>query len=190
MATELRDTEVVTGKVQLQFVHLAEPKGIGDGPKKYQAMVVFDANDRATLKSIQKAIEAAKQKGIAEVWGGKEPRKLKLPLRDGEEEFPDDENFEGKMFLNAYSARQPILVDRKVKPIRTTDIEDELYSGVYARVNLNFYPYAPQNGGGSGIAVGLEMVQKVADGERLGGGGPKDPGAVFDPVDDEDADLI
>jgi len=47
---------------------------------------------------------------------------------------------------------------------------DEVYSGCYGRVNVNFYPY--DWNGTRGIAAGLNHVQKLADGERLGGGGP------------------
>ena len=45
-----------------------------------------------------------------------------------------------------------------------------MYSGCYANVCVNFYAYAFQSK--KGIGAGLGPIQKVADGESLGGGAP------------------
>ena len=42
-----------------------------------------------------------------------------------------------------------------------------IYSGVYARVSLSFYAF--NSNGNRGIACGLQNIQKVKDGESLGG---------------------
>jgi hypothetical protein len=43
----------------------------------------------------------------------------------------------------------------------------EVYSGVYARVSINFYAF--NSNGNRGIACGLGNIQKIRDGEPLGG---------------------
>lgn len=43
----------------------------------------------------------------------------------------------------------------------------EVYSGCYARVSLNFYAF--NSNGNKGIACGLGNIQKIRDGEPLGG---------------------
>ena len=43
----------------------------------------------------------------------------------------------------------------------------EVYSGCYARVSINFYAF--NSNGNRGIACGLGNIQKVRDGEPLGG---------------------
>ncbi len=62
--------------------------------------------------------------------------------------------------------------------------EDEVYSGCYARVSVNFYGY--NAAGNKGIACGLGNVQKVEDGERLGGGSSAEEDFEFEEVDVED----
>jgi len=55
-------------------------------------------------------------------------------------------------------------VDQHVRPILE---RSEIYSGVYARVSLSFYAF--NSNGNRGIACGLGNIQKVRDGEPLGG---------------------
>jgi hypothetical protein len=44
----------------------------------------------------------------------------------------------------------------------------EFYSGCFGRASVTFYPYNAS--GSKGIACGLNNIQKLEDGERLGGG--------------------
>ncbi len=43
----------------------------------------------------------------------------------------------------------------------------EVYSGVYGRASINFYAF--NSNGNKGIACGLNNLQKIRDGEPLGG---------------------
>ena len=88
---------------------------------------------------------------------------MKLPLRDGDTER-DDEVYKNCFFVNANSTTAPQIVDRSVQPILD---REEVYSGCYARVSINFYAY--NTNGNKGIACGLGNIQKIADGEALGG---------------------
>ena len=116
------------------------------------------------MQAIERAIDAAIEEGIAK-FGGKKPNKaaIKLPLRDGDTER-EDEAYAGHWFINANSKTAPQIVDKAVKPILD---RDEVYSGCYARVSLNFYAF--NSNGNKGIACGLGNIQKIRDGEPLGG---------------------
>lgn len=156
-------TKVTTGKVRLSYVHLNEPHAIEGNDPKYSVSVIIPKSETETLRAIKEAVEEAKESGKAK-FGGKIPANLKTPLRDGDAERPDDEAYTGAFFLNASSKNKPGVVDQNVHPVLDAT---EVYSGCYARLTLNFYPFS--NSGNKGIAAGLGNVQKLADGESLGG---------------------
>lgn len=157
-------TKVVTGKVRLSYAHVWEPVSINDSKPKYSVSLVIPKSDKETIKKINAAVDAAIEEGLAK-FGGKKPNKaaLKLPLRDGDTER-DDEVYKNCFFVNANSTTAPQIVDRTVQPILD---REEVYSGCYARVSINFYAY--NTNGNKGIACGLGNIQKIADGEPLGG---------------------
>lgn len=158
-------TQITTGKVRFSYAHLFTPKTApGSDTPKYSLSVIIDKNDTLTLGRINAAIEEAKENGKAK-WGGRIPPKLKTPLRDGDEDKPGDPTYAGKMFFNCSSTRQPGIVDKDLNPVIDAS---EVYSGCYGRVAVNFYPF--DTNGNRGIAAGLNHVQKLADGEPLGGG--------------------
>ena len=158
-------TKVITGKnTRLSYFHGWEPTSINGGPERYSVSVLIPKDDKETIKAINDAVDAAIEEGIAK-FGGKKPNKaaLKLPLRDGDTER-EDEAYAGHWFINANSKTAPQIVDKAVKPILD---RDEVYSGCYARVSLNFYAF--NSNGNKGIACGLGNIQKIRDGESLGG---------------------
>ena len=89
---------------------------------------------------------------------------LKTPLRDGDVEKPDDESYAGHYFLNANNTTAPGIVDADRQPILQ---RSEVYSGVYGRASISFYAF--NSSGSKGIACSLNNLQKIADGEHLGG---------------------
>lgn len=158
-------TKVITGKnTRLSYFHGWEPTSINGGPERYSVSVLIPKDDKETVKAINNAVDAAIEEGIAK-FGGKKPNKaaIKLPLRDGDTER-EDEAYAGHWFINANSKTAPQIVDKAVKPILD---RDEVYSGCYARVSLNFYAF--NSNGNKGIACGLGNIQKIRDGESLGG---------------------
>ena len=164
MGETIQSTKVVTGVVRLSYAHVWEPKSINGSEPKYSVSILIPKTDKETLSKIKAAVDAAKEEGKSK-WKGKIPANLKMPVRDGDTEREDDEVYEGHYFINANSSKAPQIVDLYRNPI--TD-EDQLYSGCYARVSVNFYPFDVN--GNKGIACGLNNIQKVKDGERLGGG--------------------
>lgn len=174
-------TKVVTGLVRFSYVHVFEPTAVSEGSsdKKYNISIIIPKRDKATLKKIEAAIDAAKELGMLTKWGNKMPKNLRTPLRDGDLER-DDECYADSMFLSAKSSSKPGIVDENLNEIIS---KDEFYSGCYGRASLNFYPFDVN--GSKGIACGLNNLQKLKDGERLGGGFSS---AADDFGDDDDLD--
>jgi hypothetical protein len=157
-------TKVITGIVRLSYANVWEPKSINGGAEKFSVSLIIPKSDTKTIAAINAAVDAAIEEGKVKL-GGKVPNKatLKLPLRDGDIDRPDDEAYANAYFVNANSNTAPQIVNRQVEPILD---RSEVYSGVYARVSINFYAF--NSNGNKGIACSLGNIQKVRDGEPLG----------------------
>lgn len=184
----LKNTQVVTGVIRLSYLNAFQPRAASEGQEpKYGACLLIPKTDTATIKAIKAAIEAARL-ASASIFGGKVPDKLKSPVHDGDGQMPNSgEDYgpecKGMYVINASSKQKPGIVNRNnVEIIDST----ELYSGCWARVDVNFYAYNVN--GNRGIACGLNNIQKIRDDETLGGRArPQDVFDAFD--DDEDDDL-
>ena len=148
---------------RFSYLHCWEPDSVNGGDPKYSVSAIVSKKDTATVNAIKAAIEQAKKDSVSK-WGGKVPANLKLPLRDGDIDRPDDEAYAGCYFFNANSRQAPQVVDSKVQPILD---QSEVYSGCYGKISLTFYGY--NSNGNRGIAAGLGNIQKLKDGESLGG---------------------
>lgn len=160
---KVNEGKVIFGPCRLSYTHLFNrysPDGADDG--KYMTNILIPKEETETVKAINKAIEHARKAGIVGKWGGKEPKKLDLPLRDGDDK--DDEVYEGHYYLNAKCSTRPGVVDKNKAPIVD---EDEVYSGCWAVMSVTFYAYDAS--GNRGVACGLNNVMKYKDDERLGG---------------------
>lgn len=179
-----KSTKVVTGKVRFSYVNVFQPRAAADGQEpKYSICLLIPKSDKKTLAKIKAAINAAIENG-KDRWGGSVPKYVRTPLRDGDEERPDRPEFQGHYFLNCTSKYKPGIVDRNLDPIMDPT---EFYSGCYGRASINFYPYSVS--GNKGIAAGLNNLQKLEDGEPLGG--RTRPEDDFDQwEDDEDDDFL
>ncbi len=179
-----RESKVVFGPCRLSYTHVFakyNPSG-SDEDGKYMTNILVPKSEKQTVKALQEAIEAAKRAGIAAKWGGKEPKKLDMPLRDGDEK--DDEVYQGCFYLNAKCNTRPGIVDKDKAPIMD---EEEVYSGVWCVASVTFYAY--DRNGNRGVACGLNNLMKFKDDEHLGGrvSAESDFGGVeFDDVDDDD----
>lgn len=175
-------TKVVTGTVRLSYANVWEPKSINGGAEKYSVSIIIPKSDKKTIAAINAAVDAAIEEGLAK-FGGKKPNKaaIKLPLRDGDTER-DDEAYADSYFVNANSQTPPQIVDQNVNPIMN---RSEIYSGVYARVSINFYAF--NSNGNKGVACGLGNIQKVRDGHPLGNRSTaEDDFSALDDADDDD----
>lgn len=170
---------------RLSYANLFEPKGFPGQDPKYSTACLIPKDDKETLEVIKFSIKEAIERDKDKKWGGKVPKDLRMPLRDGDEDRPEDETYEGQFFLNANasSKRQPKLLTR-VKGQTAT--EEDLYSGCFAVAIVNFYGY--NTSGNKGVGVGLVGVQKLADGERLAGANVDIDSLEFD-EEEEDIDI-
>lgn len=163
----VKDTKVIAGPFRLSYTHVFS-KYAPDGDTsngKYMTNILIPKEEKETIKAFQQAIEAAKKAAVVSKWSGKEPKKLDMPLRNGDDKENDnDEVYSGHFYVNAKSSTRPGVCDKNRTPIVD---EDEIYSGVYAIVSVTFFGYDVS--GNRGVACGLNNIMKFKDGERLGG---------------------
>ncbi len=169
MSKFVNPTKVITGvNTRWSYVNAWEPKSINGGAPKYSVSLIIPKSDTKTIEKIQAAIQAAYEEGQSKLKGNGRSvpalSALKTPLRDGDAERPDDEAYANSYFVNANSGTAPGIVDADRNPILE---RSEVYSGVYGRASINFYAF--NSNGNKGIACGLNNLQKIRDGEPLGG---------------------
>lgn len=162
-------TKVITGvNTRWSYANVWDPKSINGGTPKYSVSLIVPKSDTVTVSKIKAAIEAAYEEGQSKLKGSAKSvpalSVIKTPLRDGDLERPDDPAYANSYFINANSASAPGIVDADRNPIME---RSEVYSGVYGRASINFYAF--NSNGNRGIAVGLNNLQKIRDGEPLGG---------------------
>ena len=161
--------KVITGpNTRWSYANVWEAKSVNGGTPKFSVSLIIPKSDTATISKIRAAIEAAYKEGEAKLKGNGRSvpalSVLKTPLRDGDTGRPDDEAYANAYFVNANSATAPGIVDADRQPILD---RSEVYSGVYGRASINFYAF--NSNGNKGIACGLNNLQKIRDGEPLGG---------------------
>lgn len=161
--------KVITGpKTRWSYANVWEAKSINGSKPKYSVSLLIPKDDEATVKAVKAAIQAAYEEGAAKLKGSAKSvpplAAIKNPLRDGDIEKPDDEAYAGHYFINANNNTAPGIVDANRQPILD---HSEVYSGVYGRASINFYAFNAN--GNKGIACALNNLQKIADGEPLGG---------------------
>ena len=155
-------TKVITGpNTRWSYANVWEAKSINGGAPKFSVSLIIPKSDTKTVEKIKAAIQAAYEEGESKLKGNGKTvpalSVLKTPLRDGDLERPDDEAY-------ANSGTAPGIVDADRQPILD---HSEVYSGVYGRASINFYAF--NSNGNKGIACGLNNLQKMRDGEPLGG---------------------
>ena len=179
-------TKCVTGLVRFSYVNIFRSRAFREGQDaKYSICLLIPKKDKKALAKITAAIDEAVQEGITSKWGGKKPKNLHIPIRDGDEERADEApEYEGMMFLNANSNNAPGVVDKDLNVILDTE---EFYSGCWGRASVNFFPY--DSNGNRGIGVGLNNLQKLKDGERLGGSRASAEDDFDDGFEDDEEDF-
>lgn len=162
-------TKVITGpQTRWSYANVWDAKSINGGTPKYSVSLIIPKSDIKTVAQIKDAIEAAYKEGESKLKGNGKTvpalSALKTPLRDGDAERPDDPTYANAYFINANSSTAPGIVDADCNPILE---RSEVYSGVYGRASINLYAF--NSNGNRGIACGLNNLQKISDGEPLGG---------------------
>ncbi len=177
-------TKVITGvNTRFSYANIWDPKSINGGKPKFSVSLIIPKDDTVTVNKIKAAIQAAYEEGQSKLKGNAKSvpplSAIKNPLRDGDLERPDDPAYQNAYFINANSDTAPGVVDKNLNPIID---RSEIYSGVYGRASINLYAF--NSNGNRGIACGLNNIQKIRDGEPLGGKSRAEEDFATD--DDED----
>ena len=177
-------TKVITGvNTRFSYANIWDPKSINGGKPKFSVSLIIPKDDTVTVNKIKAAIQAAYDEGQSKLKGNAKSvpplSAIKNPLRDGDLERPDDPAYQNAYFINANSDTAPGVVDKNLNPIID---RSEIYSGVYGRASINLYAF--NSNGNRGIACGLNNIQKIRDGEPLGGKSRAEDDFATD--DDED----
>ncbi len=185
MKKMMNPTKVITGvNTRWSYANVWEPKSINGSNPKYSVSLIIPKSDTVTVNKIKAAIEAAYSEGQSKLKGNGRTipalSVIKTPLRDGDLEKPDDDSYKNSYFVNANSPTAPGIVDADRQPILE---RSEVYSGVYGRASISFYAF--NSNGNKGIAVGLNNLQKIKDGDPLGG-----KSRAEDDFDVEDDDFL
>ena len=162
-------TKVITGaNTRWSYANVWEAKAMEGGKPKFSVSLIIPKSDTVTVSKIKSAIEEAYREGQSKLKGNAKSvpalSTLRTPLRDGDLERPDDPAYANAYFVNANSATAPGVVDANRNEIMD---KSEVYSGCYGRASINFYAFNAN--GNRGIACGLNNLQKIRDGEPLGG---------------------
>ena len=162
-------TKVITGaNTRWSYANVWEAKAMEGGKPKFSVSLIIPKSDTVTVDKIKSAIEEAYREGQSKLKGNAKSvpalSTLRTPLRDGDLERPDDPAYTNAYFVNANSSTAPGVVDANRNEIMD---KSEVYSGCYGRASINFYAFNAN--GNRGIACGLNNLQKLRDGEPLGG---------------------
>ena len=200
---------------RIAFPRLAEAvENTLSGKMEYSVRCIVDKNDEETLKKLRAGMKNAFCQKFGED-SSKWPPKFRKEeffkshlsedgkdgcfLRDGD--FVEYDYLNGNVFFDARDAakapRKPNrpdcglqLGEGKWKRLSGSAIEDELYSGCYAKVVVDLRAYDNKETNAKGISVYLKGVLKTGEGERIGSGSPLDTNAVFgEEVEGETSDF-
>ena len=139
---------------------------------KYKLQICFDKSDRAVMEQVKLA-RAACLKLAGQVWPTLSPEQLKdvaLPFHDGDKK--GKEGYGGTVYITAKSKFRPGVVDKNVKEILDPG---EVYSGMWGKCSVTPFTYELPK---KGVSYFLGNLQKLSDGDRIGGGG-SDPAEDF-----------
>ena len=173
---------IVTPEFRVSFPRVFEAKAVNVGDKaKFSIQMLFRVKadpkkphevvvDITPLKNAVKAVLVQQFGPDQSKWPAfKKPDgspAVRLPFRDGKEKGEVDGYGygDGIVFCSATSINKPEVVDQQKNPIL---VPSDFYGGCFARASLNLYWYEVK--GNKGVALGLQNIQKLRDGEPFSG---------------------
>ncbi len=163
-------TKVLTCECRLSYCHLTAPHKNDRGEMKFGVTLLIPKHETATIEDLRSSMHAAYELGVTKKWGGARPQGIPELIYDGDglrkNGTPFSEECRGHYVLTATSNNKPQVVG--IDNIKCELAPQDIYSGMYGRVTLNFFPFATS--GSKGVACGLGNVLKTRDGEPLAGG--------------------
>lgn len=158
--TKMIKTKFVTNLVKFVNVNLYKPYLAADNAQpKYCLTLIIPKSEKSEISRLKKAFE---ETALAnkDFLSSKPLKKHSIGLKDGDKR--EDPVFADSYYLTATSIEKPGIVDVDINPIIDAD---ELYDGCLGRASITLYPYVTNVS--SGIAVGLNNVQKLKDGKKV-----------------------
>lgn len=182
---------IITPEFRASYPNIITPK-MNDLSKEMEYSVIALFPKGADLSALKKqAADAVKEK-----WPAGAPAGLRSPFRDQGEKVVKDKTTgvaqtgpdgkpvlalgheAGAIFMNFKAKQKPGLVGPSNQAIIDPS---EIYGGVWLRAQVRAYTYGgPGTKFTPGVAFGLQNVQKLRDGEPLGG--RMKPEDAFEPV--------
>lgn len=175
----LSKNQVVTKRIRLSFVTLAEPKKIGENDKeeRYSVTCIIpkttaDGKEHPTITAIKNAIKAAAEMGAQKHFGGRVPTNVKNTLKDGDTETDDMgvlknekyPEYKGHYYIRVSTKFVPKVFDENGNQILDKEtIREKVFSGCYGQVSMSFYAY--HNEANRGVSAALNNV-KFLDGKE------------------------
>ena len=187
MAKVINPTKVITGvKTRWSYANVWQAKSINGGTPKFSVSLIIPKSDTKTVTAVKNAIQAAYEEGQSKLKGnrtnpvpdahGDQRRRSVMAMRNARTM---------RRIRTATSSTQtlrPRPASWMLPAIRSSSTR-KVYSGVYGRASINFYAF--NSNGSKGIACGLNNLQKISDGEPLGG-----KTRAEDDFADEDEDFL
>lgn len=111
---------------------------------KYSVTLLIPKTDTAVKANIDASIEAAAKDAQGKLWNGVRPPVMPIPIHDGdgvrENGTRYGEECKGNWVITASSKNKPQVVYQR--DILTELLPQDIYSGMYARVTINFFGYS------------------------------------------------
>lgn len=172
-ANKPKKENVMTPIFRVSYPVVFQPRRMDErSDLKYSICMLFKkGEDLSKLKASVQACVLAK-------YGSKDqvPANFRNPFRDQGEKKGAQGYEAGAIFINATSKQRPGIVDQNVQPIID---ESEFYAGCWARATIR--PFCYDTAGNRGVSFGLQNIQKMDDGEPLGG--HTRPEMDFEPIE-------
>lgn len=131
------------------------------GDMKFQLSMIFPENtDWSLMDEIIEEVAAKKFGSDKKKW----PKNFKSPKRSGNDDKDGAGPYKDTFFMNGSSKRKPGLIDKEKNQLYDSD---DFYSGCLARATISIFAF--DKGGGKGVGIGLQNVQKLDDGEPIDG---------------------
>lgn len=145
---------VITLKnVTVNYPNLSEPRAIEEGGQAfYSCMVSFEKKSENTKKIMAEVEKIIKNEKL--------PTNCRKLLRDGKEERPDNPKLENSYFFNTKSKYKPACWGKNGNLIDNSEIQGS------DTCNISIVLYSYSHLGNSGVAAGLQSLQKVKSGDR------------------------
>lgn len=164
-------SEINIGPVRFSYLTIFEPEDkFNTGKKRFSATLLIDKKNKRVYKELMDAIESAIKDGVKNKFNGQRPKKLKLPVHDGDGQRDNGEDYGQEckgMWVVSTSAQETsppeIVAGRDQHPAGAS----EVYSGCYGYANINLSAY--NYNGNRGIGAYINNIWKTKDGEPLAG---------------------